>query len=138
MGSLPEYGVWKAMMGRCYNPNNNMFKHYGSRGIAVCDRWRGRTGFANFMADMGNRPSPKHSIERIDNNGPYSPSNCKWATLDEQLANRRNSVFMTLDGETRTASQWAAILGISPHVLYNRRRQGWPDSRALTQPTIRR
>lgn len=82
-----EYNSWKAMRNRCYRKGNNFYKEYGGRGITVCDRWL--HSFENFLADMGERPSPKHSIEREDVNGNYTPENCHWATMSEQIANQR-------------------------------------------------
>lgn len=82
----PEYWVWHAMHQRCENPKHESYRNYGARGITVCERWR---EFADFIADMGPRPSPGHSIDRLDNDGPYEPGNCQWATKPEQGRNRR-------------------------------------------------
>lgn len=91
VGKWPERSNYKNMIGRCYQPATNRFDRYGGRGISVCNRWL--DSFENFIADMGPRPSPKHSIDRIDNDKGYEPSNCRWATRAEQVANRGPSVL---------------------------------------------
>lgn len=83
-----EYAAWKSMCGRCYTPSTKAYRHYGGRGITVCDRWRGAEGFPNFLSDMGSRPQ-KHSLDRVDVNGNYGPDNCRWTTQSEQNSNRR-------------------------------------------------
>src|SRR5262245_42088687 len=98
----PEYRVWHEMIQRCHNPNNSGYQWYGARGIAVCDRWRcgkgGKTGFECFLADMGSRPSDKHSIDRWPNNdGHYAPGNCRWATRREQNNNTRRCHRIPMD-----------------------------------------
>lgn len=89
VNQAPEYTSWCILRSRCSNPNNNRFKYYGGRGIKVCDRWL--KSYENFLADMGRKPSPEHSIDRIDVNGNYEPDNCRWATPIQQRANRRDS-----------------------------------------------
>src|ERR1700743_1747919 len=87
LSRLPEYRVWAEMIQRCTNPKSRVFRHYGGRGIRVCESWR--TSFEAFYRDMGSRPTDKHSIDRINNDGNYEPSNCRWATQSQQLYNRR-------------------------------------------------
>lgn len=91
-GPTTEYRIWRGVIGRCCAPATKAYRNYGGRGIAVCDRWRGPNGFVNFLADMGPRPAGK-SIDRIDVNGNYEPSNCRWATAIEQGRNKRDSIL---------------------------------------------
>jgi hypothetical protein len=131
----PENVIWNSMVKRCHNPKCLEYHNYGGRGIVVCDRWRGRTGFVNFLADVGPRPSPKHSIDRIDNDGGYEPANCRWATAEQQQLNTRRTVFVTFNGETKTILEWSRITGISYSALYQRIWHGWTAERALTEPS---
>ena len=87
----PEYSCWQSIIQRCTNPNNQRYEYYGGRGIKVCDRWIGESGFDNFLSDLGEKPEPKskYSIERLDNDGNYEPSNCRWILISDQGQNRR-------------------------------------------------
>lgn len=109
------YAAWYAMKGRCYNPRCAGFKNYGGRGIKVCDRWL--NSFESFLADMGEKPSPELSLDRINNNGNYEPGNCRWATSSQQARNKRPRKgiarhLITVDGVTLGVNQWARRLGI--------------------------
>lgn len=129
----PEYRAWHSMKDRCYNPNNKYFKDYGGRGIIVCDRWK--NSFENFLADLGFRPSNKHSLDRIENNGIYEPSNCRWATKNQQDNNRRTSVMLTLNEQTKPLGIWAQNLSLSANALWGRiYKYGWDLESALTTP----
>jgi len=119
------------MRQRCLNVKNAAYPRYGGRGIEICERWM---DFVMFYADMGKRPSPEHSLERIDNSRGYSPDNCKWATEIEQQRNRRDNVLITFQGETKTIAEWAEQLGLSANALYMRmNRLGWTPERAMAQ-----
>jgi hypothetical protein len=85
----PEYRCWVDLKQRCTNPRNRRYADYGGRGIAVCERWL--NSFTAFLADMGQRPGPEYSLDRVDNDGPYAPGNCRWATQSEQQRNRRDN-----------------------------------------------
>jgi hypothetical protein len=130
----PEHEIWQGMRKRCYQPTCRAYKDYGGRGIQVCDEWQ---DFARFYADMGPRPSPKHTVERHDNNGPYAPDNCSWAPRSEQANNTRRNRRLTLRGETRTLHQWAQSVGMTDHVLKKRLNRGWRIDKALTIPLQR-
>jgi hypothetical protein len=91
---MPEYLAWRDMKQRCYNPNNGSYKYYGFRGIIVCERWL--HSFNNFLEDIGYRPSPAHSLDRINNDGNYEPKNCRWATRKEQAHNTRRQRNMRI------------------------------------------
>ncbi len=129
-GSI-EHKVWLAMHGRCYNKNNHKYKDYGGRGIIVVPEWH---DFTVFLSGIGPRPSSKHSIDRIDVNGPYSKENCRWATASEQARNRRNSILLTHDGETHSLPDWADIKGVDYHVFAGRYKLGWTTEKILTTP----
>lgn len=128
----PELSVWRNMIRRCHNPGATNYKDYGGRGIAVCGRWR--QSFAAFLADVGPRPSPGHSIDRIDVNGGYEPGNCRWATRQEQARNRRDNVWITWDGVTRCLTEWAEITGLKAKTIEGRLARGVPVRLAMTLP----
>jgi hypothetical protein len=128
----PEYKSWHAMMQRCRNQNDDNWRHYGGRGISVCDRW---SSFECFLADMGARPSLGHSLDRFpDPNGNYEPGNVRWATLDEQHNNKRTSHFVECDGKRQTIMQWSREKGWPYHVLSDRLRRGMSPEEALSLP----
>lgn len=130
--NTPEYNTWAGMKGRCLNPNNPKFPRYGGRGIRVDAAWI--NSFEQFLADMGTRPTLQHSLDRIDNDGDYSPSNCRWAGPCQQANNRHNTTTITLDGTTRTVGEWSRITGIGVQALHARIEDGWPAGEALSRP----
>jgi hypothetical protein len=125
-----EYKAWLGAKARCTNPEHPAWSRYGGRGITICQRWA--DDFAAFLFDMGQCP-PGLTLERKDNNGNYEPGNCVWATWEDQLSNRRNSVLMEFRGETKCSGTWAAQFGIKPGTLKGRLDAGWPLEKALTQ-----
>ncbi len=126
--SHPLYPTWNNMMHRCHNPKSGEWKNYGERGIRVSPRWQ---TFANFAEDMGEKPSPKHSLERKDTNDDYYPGNCKWATDVEQSNNKRTNHFLELNGKRQTIAQWARELGINHEIIRGRIRKNCSDAEAL-------
>lgn len=117
-----EYTSYKEMMDRCYNVKSDEYHNYGGRGIFVCDRWK--EGFKNFIDDMGLKPSKDYSIERVDNNGIYEPTNCKWADDFEQANNTRRNKFLTFNSKTQTHAQWSRELNIPETTIKSRRQRG--------------
>jgi hypothetical protein len=126
-----EWSIWSGMKDRCCNLNEAHYKDYGGRGIVVCERWM--HSYQNFLADMGRRPTSRHTLEREDVNGPYSPDNCTWATYKQQARNRRSNVEITFNGETLCIAEWAEKLGIKEQLIRGRIRYGWSVERALTE-----
>lgn len=106
-----EFKSWVGMRDRCNNKNGKLYKYYGGRGIRVCERWN---EYTNFLSDIGRKPSPAHSLDRINNDGDYDPLNCRWATKKEQANNRRSNTFVTIDDRLLTLTEAARELGI-PH-----------------------
>lgn len=126
-----EYDVWSAMRSRCNSPSDPGFRHYGGRGIKVCQRW---DTFAAFLSDMGRRPSERHSIDRIDNDGDYEPGNCRWATQKDQCRNQRSNVWVTYGGERRVLAELVEAHGKDYMRVYQRIRRGWDAERAINEP----
>lgn len=110
-----EYKSWVGMKDRCLNPNIKAFKDYGGRGITICDRWL--LSFENFLSDMGPKPSPDLTLDRIDVNGNYEPLNCRWLSKPDQNRNTRATVKLTYSGETMSTSEWAVRLCIPQTTL---------------------
>lgn len=129
----PEYTSYRAMLDRCTNTNNPLFHRYGGRGIAICERWLGVDGPANFYADMGQKPSANHSIERVDNDGNYEPSNCVWATRAEQMQTRSTTRLIEFGGKAMSIAAWERHLGFGLGVVRDRLNRGWPVDEALTR-----
>ena len=130
------YRIWKNMKVRCYSKNNHHYNNYGNRGIKICDKWR--NSFPEFFKDMGEPPTKVHSIERIDNNGDYTPENCKWATPYEQSRNSRQNNCITFKGETLCLTDWAKKIKMNRATLLSRiNRNKWPIERALTKSVNR-
>jgi len=133
-GKTVEYKIWEGLRKRCTNPNNNEWENYGGRGITVCERWN---SFENFLADMGRRPSPKHSLDRWpDNDGAYEPGNCRWATDIEQQRNTRKNFLVSVGGRRMTLAE---ACGGSRTRRYNLAYQritkfGWASERAISTP----
>lgn len=124
------YNVWCHMHSRCSNLKDANYADYGGRGIKVCRRWK---RFENFFADMGSIP-PGKLLDRKNNDGPYSPGNCRWATTFEQARNTRRNRLISFRGERLTLGEWATRVGLRRETIAKRIRLGWPVSRALTAP----
>lgn len=127
-----EYSSWAAMINRCTNKKLRDYKNYGGRGIVVCDRWR--DSFEDFLLDMGNKPSQKHSIDRIDVNGNYQKSNCRWADDFQQARNARSNIVIEFNNKKMVLSEAAEIYGINYGTLISRYRKGWTVDEMLTIP----
>lgn len=128
----PEYKVWQGLRKRCANPKEPGYKNYGGRGIYVSKAWN--ESFLQFLADMGERPSKHYSIERQDNNGPYSAENCVWATRTVQNRNNRRNRVIEFDGRTQLMTDWAREKGLAVSTLYRRIKEGWTLRAALCIP----
>lgn len=135
------YHVWYGMKRRCENPKDTSYHRYGGRGITVCEEWSNSyEAFVDWAMESGYDPNSKHkecTLDRIDNNGNYEPSNCRWANMTVQSNNRRSSVLITYQGETLTVAEWAKKVGLNHGALLNRINQGWDIEVALTTPSTK-
>lgn len=136
-GNSTEHRIWSNIMTRCYNPKCAAYRWYGGRGIEACDRWRGDSGYQNFLSDVGRRPGPEYTLDRINHNGNYEPSNVRWATVKQQARNRRSNRMIEHDGRCLSVAEWAEILGVRSGSLLQRINSGWSIERALTTPMRR-
>ena len=129
------YVVWCNMKGRCYNPNDNRYINYGARGISVCKEWKDDFGaFKEWSEKNGYRPDAKRgecTLDRIDNNKNYSPSNCRWVNYQTQANNKTSNIFLTYKGETKTLAEWSRKIGINADTLGSRIKKGWSVERVI-------
>lgn len=126
LNRTPEVMIFEAMKGRCYNKNNKAYKNYGGRGIKICDRWLEEDGVQNFLKDMGNKPTKNHSIDRIDNNGDYSPENCRWVERGIQNRNKRSNVFIEYEGKRLCIADWCKETGLDKETIRRRLKSNLP------------
>jgi hypothetical protein len=122
-----EYAAWRAMLDRCERPTTSNYHRYGGRGIKVCKSWH---EFPNFLADMGRRPD-RYSLDRINNDGDYEPSNCRWATISQQCNNKSQNVYIEANGKRQSMKEWARELGVPYMRIVSRAKRGWPPLQAL-------
>lgn len=125
-----EFTSWVSMKMRCSNPNDPFYHRYGGRGVSVCERW---SSFSNFFEDMGNRPTGK-SLDRIDSNGNYEPSNCRWATGTEQARNKSSNRMLTVNGSTKCLSEWSKLSGVKCSTISERLKRGYSHEDAVLTP----
>lgn len=127
------YAIYSKMKLRCYNKTNKSYLDYGGRGVKICDEWLGENGFINFMNwAMENGYKEHLSIDRIDVNGNYEPSNCRWATIEEQANNKRTNLFFTYNNETKTLAQWCVDLRLKYDPVHKRIKSGYSFEKAIT------
>lgn len=127
------YAIWNGIKGRCYVKSQGEYKRYGARGIKMCDEWH--YDFMQFYNwSINNGYNEKLSIDRIDYNGDYEPSNCRWVSIKVQQNNRRDNVFLTYNDETHTIAEWSEITGLNQCTIQYRKYKGWSDEKTLTTP----
>lgn len=129
MSRHPEYGVWEGMVRR--GLGKECRRSYADRGISICPDWTGIGGFVNFINHIGPRPSPKHSVDRIDNDKGYVPGNVRWATMKEQLRNTSRNRWVTVHGQRMCLADACDRLGLKYHTVLYRLKRGWDEARAL-------
>ncbi len=123
------------MKDRCLDPNLKNYKDYGGRGITICNRWL--CSFENFFSDMGKKTSPKHSLDRIDNDGNYEPSNCRWATKQQQQLNKRTNRILVVNGVSKIIPEWNKEKGFGRMTIRNRIKLGWTHEQCVNTPVKR-
>lgn len=134
MSGTRVHNIWFTMRQRCNNQKNPHYKFYGGRGIKICQRWG---VFENFLADMG-EPDTDMTIDRIDNNKGYEPTNCRWASRKEQMFNTSNNHYLEHNGIIKTVTEWALDLGVHRNTLNERIRSGWSVKNAIETPVLKR
>ena len=127
-----EYNIWSGIKSRCLNPSALYFHRYGGRGISICSRWR--ESFSSFLEDMGRAPSDQHSIDRINNDGNYDPSNCRWATRKQQGRNTRKNRIVAINGKDMVFSEACEVYGIHWATAISRIKSGWSPEKAFMTP----
>ena len=130
-----EYLAWANMIRRCTYPGFRQYDDYGGRGITVTDEWRGRDGFDRWLAEVGPRPSPKYTLDRMDNNKGYYPGNVRWATRVQQNRNTSKNVWLTANGVKKTLVEWSLERGIPQSTIRERLGLGWSEEKSVTTPS---
>lgn len=128
------YHIWHQMKRRCYDEKAHNYERFGARGIGVCKRWQAKSGFENWFADMGPRPSPHHQMSRTDPSKNYQPSNCQWELQEERMGRSEVNVLITYDGETHTLAEWSRITGIHKNTLQQRHAKGLTPEQIIETP----
>lgn len=131
-----EYRTWRHILSRCKNPNVSSYKNYGGRGIRVCQSWD--SSFKAFLEDMGFKPTPRHTIERINNDGNYEPSNCRWLPQPQQAHNRRNNKNIIFNGKALCLTEWSRLLGGKDNLVSDRLKLGWSEEQAVSTPIMKK
>lgn len=131
------YAVWGAMIRRCNNPNNGKYHNYGGRGIKVCDEWKTFKSFKNWAFENGYDPNAQYgkcSLDRIDNDGDYTPENCRWVDFHTQCLNTRRNRIISVNGVSLTATEWENMNNLTRGTIYNRVKKGWSEEDAAITP----